>query len=82
MNEKNLASPSPLILEGRTLESGAGFIFYYPGATGHTPGTELYGTYEFWTWWPDRHVFQSSTDSLGCWVFLSLEPGSGFFSAK
>ena len=69
-------------LEGGALEPGAEFIFYYPGATGHEPGTELYGAYEFWTWWPDRHFFRSSADTLGCYGLHSLETGYGFFSDR
>lgn len=68
--------------EGGALEPGAEFIFYYPGATGHAPGTELYGAYEFWSWWPDRHIFQSSSDTLGCYGLHNLATGYGFFSEK
>ena len=66
--------------KGGALEPGAEFIFYYPGATGHEPGTELYGAYEFWTWWPNRHIFHSSSDTLGVYGLHSLETGYGFFS--
>ena len=66
--------------DGKALEPGAAFIFYTPDATGHTPGTELYGATEFWSWWPDRHVFYSAADTLGCYGLHNLETGYGFFS--
>lgn len=68
--------------DGKALEPGAGFILYCPGATGHEPGTELYGAYEFWTWWPDRHIFQDSSDTLGRYGLHNLETGYGFFSDR
>ena len=66
--------------EGGMLEPGAEFMFYLPGATGHAPGTDLYGAYEFWTWWPNRHYFQTSSDTLGCCGLHNLTSGYGFFS--
>ncbi len=66
--------------DGKALEPGAGFVFYHPNATGHKPGTDLYGAYDFWTWWPNRHLFQSASDSLGCYGLHNLETGDGFFS--
>lgn len=62
------------------LDPGAQFILYSPEAQGHQPGTELYGAYEFWTWWPDRSYFTSAADTLGCWGLHNLEMGYGFFS--
>lgn len=66
--------------DGKALEPGAGFILYAPDATGHAPGTELYGAEEFWTWWPNRHVLYSAADTLGCYGLHNLETGHGFFS--
>lgn len=66
--------------EGKALKPGARFILYSPEAQGHAPGTELYGAYEFWSWWPDRSYFTSASDTLGCWGLHSLETGDGFFS--
>ena len=66
--------------EGNTLSSGAQFILYTPEATGHTPGTELYGAYDFWTWWPERHTLHSASDTLRCYGLYNLEGGTGFFS--
>lgn len=58
------------------------FLFYTPEATGHAPGTELYGLYEteFWSWWPFRHAFSNADDTLGCYGLRSLETEYGFFS--
>lgn len=66
--------------DGSALEPGAQFILYAPEATGHAPGTELYGAYEFWTWWSRRNTLESAADTLGCWGLHSLETGYGFFS--
>ena len=66
--------------EGEPLEPGAKFILYSPQAQGHAPGTELYGAYDFWTWWPNRSYFTGPEDTLGCWGLNSLETGRGFFS--
>lgn len=66
--------------DGKALKPGAAFMFYLPAATGHEPGTELYGAYEFWTWWPDRHAFQSASDTLGRYGLHNLETGYGFFT--
>ena len=66
--------------EGNALSSGAQFILYTPEATGHAPGTELYGAYDFWTWWPSRHTFHSASDTLGCYGLYNLEGGTDFFS--
>ena len=62
------------------LQPGAAFLFYTPDAQGHAPGTELYGACEFWTWWPNRHVFYSASDTLGCYGLHNLEMGDGFFT--
>ena len=61
------------------LEPGAKFILYSPDATGHEPGTELYGALEFWSWMHKRHEFNSADDVLGCWGLLNMESGRGFF---
>lgn len=61
------------------LEPGAKFILYSPDATGHEPGTELYGALEFWTWMHERHEFNSADDILGCWGLQNLETGRSFF---
>ena len=66
--------------EGEALLPGAQFILYSPQATGHAPGTELYGAYEFWSWWPNRHALVSAWDTLGCYGLHNLETGNGFFS--
>ena len=66
--------------DGKALGPGAGFIFYLPNATGHAPGTDLYGAYDFWTWWPNRHIFYSAADILGRWGLHNLEMDYGFFS--
>ena len=66
--------------DGKALKPGAGFIFYLPNATGHEPGTDLYGAYDFWTWWPGRHLFQSASDTLGRFGLHNLTSGYGFFS--
>lgn len=64
----------------KVLEPGAQFILYSPDATGHEPGTELYGAEEFQTW--DLGLYGSlnrETDTLGCWGLENLEMGYGFF---
>lgn len=61
------------------LEPGAKFILYSPDATGHEPGTELYGALEFWSWMHKRHEFSSADDILGCWGLLNMESGRSFF---
>lgn len=66
--------------EDGPLQPGAAFVLYTPDAQGHAPGTELYGACEFWTWWPDRHVFHSASDTLGCYGLHNLETGYGFFT--
>ena len=66
--------------EGNALSSGAQFILYTPEATGHAPGTELYGAYDFWTWWPERHTLHSASDTLRCYGLYNPEGGTGFFS--
>lgn len=67
--------------DGNILTSGAGFLFYLPGATGHQPGTELYGAMPFLFWMPSRHAFHSATDTLGCYGLNNLTTGDGFFSS-
>ncbi len=61
------------------LQPGSAFLFYTPDAQGHAPGTELYGAYDFWTWWPYRHALHSASDTLGCYGLHNLEMGYGFF---
>lgn len=61
------------------LEPGAKFILYSPDATGHEPGTELYGALEFQSWMHKHHEFNSADDILGCWGLLNMEAGRGFF---
>lgn len=69
--------------DGEALEPGAGFIFYLPEATGHAPGTELYGATDFLSWLPDRsrrfNGFKSASDTLDCYGLYNLEIGCGFF---
>ena len=62
------------------LEPGAKFILYSPDATGHEPGTELYGALEFRSWMHKHHEFNSADDILGCWGLLNMESGRGFFN--
>lgn len=67
----------------KVLEPGAQFILYSPDATGHEPGTELYGAEEFQTW--DLGLYgslNSETDTLGCWGLENLEMGYGFFTSN
>ena len=66
--------------EGEALRPGAQFLFYTPEATGHAPGTELYGAYDFWSWWPNRHTLHSASDTLNCYGLYNVEGGTGFFS--
>ena len=67
--------------DGALLHPGAGFVLYSPQAAGDEPGTELYGAYDFWTWWPGRHGTDSAfPDALGCWGLLNLKTGYGFFT--
>lgn len=66
--------------DGKSLQPGARFILYTPEAQGHEPGTELYGAYEFWSWWIDRREFRSAADTLGCWGLHNLEADTGFFT--
>lgn len=64
----------------KVLEPGAQFILYSPDATGHEPGTELYGAEDFQTW--DLGLYgslNSEMDTLGCWGLENLEMGYGFF---
>ena len=69
--------------DGVALKPGAQFILYSPEATGHEPGTELYGAMEFQSWM-HRHnrdkEFLSADDTLECWGLQSMETGQGFFS--
>lgn len=69
-------------VDGSALKPGAQFILYSPNATGHKPGTELYGALEFrsWMWMYDRHEFDSENDTLGCWGLQNMEAGRGFFA--
>lgn len=62
------------------LKTGAQFILYSPGATGHEPGTELYGAAEFQSWMHERKGFINEDDILGCWGLQNVETGQGFFS--
>lgn len=66
--------------EGTALRPGAQVILYTPEAQGHAPGTELYGTYDFLSWWPKRYIFRSAADTLGCYGLCNLATGDGFFS--
>ena len=67
--------------DGALLHPGAGFMLFAPEAAGDEPGTELYGAYDFWTWWPGRHGTDSAfPDALGCWGLLNLKTGYGFFT--
>lgn len=69
--------------EDQTLKPGAQFILYSPDATGHKPGTELYGAEEFQTW--DLGLYgslNSETNTLGCWGLENLEMGYGFFTGN
>lgn len=66
--------------EGVALKPGAQFILYSPEATGHEPGTELYGALEFQSWTHDHREFNSSDVTLGCWGLQNIETGRGFFS--
>ena len=61
------------------LKPGAQFILYSPEATGHEPGTELYGAMEFQSWMHRHKEFLSADDTLGCWGLQSMETGRGFF---
>ena len=62
------------------LEPGARFVLYSPDATGHEPGTELYGAVEFQSWMHRYKEFNNDTDILGCWGLQNVETGRGFFS--
>ena len=68
--------------DGTALKPGAGFILYTPEATGHQPGTELYGAYEFWTWQHtgSRNHLHIASQTLNCWGLYNLETGYGVFS--
>ena len=66
--------------EGTALRPGAQFILYTPQAQGHAPGTELYGAYEFWTWWPEHGQFLDAGYTLGCYGLYNLTADVGFFS--
>lgn len=65
--------------DGTALKPGAQFILYSPEASGHEPGTELYGAIEFQSWIHDHHEFTSDSDILGCWGLQNMETGHGFF---
>lgn len=76
-------SSEPYGFDGKdwtALKPGAQFILYSPNATGHEPGTELYGAAEFQSWMHDRHGFDSEDDILGCWGLQNMETGRGFFA--
>ena len=66
--------------EGTALRPGAQFILYTPQAQGHAPGTELYGAYDLWTWWPEHGQFLDAGDTLGCYGLYNLTADVGFFS--
>lgn len=68
-------------MDGNALKPGAGFIFYLPDATGHAPGTELYGATDFLNWLPSGRSrwFNSASDTLGRYGLYNLEAGCGFF---
>ncbi len=61
------------------LKTGAQFILYSPNASGHEPGTELYGAWEFQSWMHNRKEFLGEEDKLGCWGLQNMESGRGFF---
>ena len=67
-------------MDWTVLPTGAQFILYDPNATGHAPGTELYGAAAFQAWMHDRREFLSEQDVLGCWGLQSMETGRGFFA--
>ena len=77
-------SSEPYGLEGAddtALKPGAQLILYSPEATGHEPGTELYGAEKLRTWMHGgRREFNSADDILGCWGLHNLATGQGFFS--
>jgi len=62
------------------LPPGARFILYSPEATGHQPGTELYGAAEFQSWAHTPREFRTASDTLGCWGLHDLTTGIGFFA--
>ena len=64
----------------KALEPGARFVLYSPDATGHEPGTELYGAVKFQSWMYKE--FNNDTDILGCWGLQNMETGYGFFSGQ
>ena len=66
--------------DGVALKPGAQFILYSPEATGHEPGTELYGAMEFQSWMHRHKEFLSADDTLECWGLQSMETGQWFFS--
>ena len=66
--------------DGTALKQGAQFMLYSPEATGHEPGTELYGAAEFQSWMHGRREFNSEDDILGCWGLQNMETGRGFFA--
>lgn len=65
--------------DGTALNPGAQFILYSPDATGHEPGTELYGAADFQHWMHEHREFHSADDILGCWGLQNVETGDGFF---
>ena len=75
-----------------TLEPGAQFMFYTPEAEGYRPTDELYGMeqsddyesvmYQFWSWWPDKHVWGPYAGPLGCYGLCNMATGQGFFDLK
>lgn len=68
--------------DGTALKPGASFLFYMPEATGHEPGTELYGALQFCSWRPERRELLSENDRLGYYGLHNLEMGFGFFSEE
>lgn len=67
-------------VDWRALKPGVHFILYSPDATGHEPGTELYGATEFQSWMHHYHEFNSEDDILGCWGLQNMDTGYGFFA--
>ena len=65
--------------DGTALRPGAQFILYSPDATGHEPGTELYGAMEFQSWMHKHKEFNGDGDILDCWGLQNMETGQGFF---
>lgn len=66
--------------DGEALKPGAVFRFYTPEATGHKPGSSLFGAAEFCSWMPERRRLESEADTLDYYGLHNLETDCGFFS--